>query len=111
MPLLFPARSLAVLALAAASAALPLRAAAETARLAMQVHVPAEAAIADVVVLAGEAGDLCAPGERLSRDGRGWSCESAGGQRAGAAPVECAGWDAASPSAAGAGCREPSALR
>ena len=64
------------LALLALALALPTPVAAEPALLAMRVQVPADAAIADTTARAGETADLCAPGERLRRDGERWVCEA-----------------------------------
>jgi hypothetical protein len=55
---------------------LPGAAAAESRQLAMTTHVPRGASVAAVNSHAGEAGDLCAPGEELRRDARGWLCAS-----------------------------------
>jgi len=57
-------------------ALLPLGAAAQSQHVAMTVFVPRDAAIASVTAHAGEALDLCAPGEELRRDVRGWVCEA-----------------------------------
>lgn len=53
---------------------LPHAAAAQPSQVAMRVHVPHDAAIASVNAHAGEARDLCAPGEQLRREGAGWVC-------------------------------------
>jgi hypothetical protein len=66
--------------LTAALAALPVPVAAEPELYAMRIQVPADAAIADVNARAGETADLCAPGEKLRREGDRWVCE-AGGMR------------------------------
>jgi hypothetical protein len=74
MPLRFP-RSSASAALVAALASLASPAAAQSEQLAMRLHLPGDAPIADVVVHAGESGDLCGAGEQLLREGSGWVCE------------------------------------
>lgn len=60
----------------AAIGLLPLSAAAQSQLVAMTTHVPRDAAIAAVTAHAGETRDLCAPGEELRRDARGWVCEA-----------------------------------
>jgi hypothetical protein len=53
----------------------PLPAAAQNSQVA-RVDVPHDAAIAAVNTQAGEALDLCGPGEALRRAGRGWVCST-----------------------------------
>jgi hypothetical protein len=65
---------LAPLAALLLAAWLPAAAAAQPSQVAMRVHVPHDAAIASVNAHAGEARDLCAPGEQLRRESGGWVC-------------------------------------
>lgn len=76
-----PALALAVLAVAAPTAA------AQSERVAMRTHPPASAPDAAVSAHAGEMRDLCAPGERLRREGSGWVCEASGVRLAAAGPA------------------------
>jgi len=76
-----PLRLAPFLALALISLA-PLPAAAQRAERVAMTVVPRDAAIASVPLRAGEAGDLCAPGEELRRSGSGWVCETRPGRLA-----------------------------
>ena len=67
-------RFLRPLSLATLLAAAPLAGAADAPQILRTAHVPHDAAIAALTAQAGEARDLCAPGEELRQDHRGWVC-------------------------------------